>query len=247
MPTVEQRLERLERSQKRYRFATIGLLCLVIAGVSMGQAKGVEGIVCRSLTVTGDDGNVLVKIGRNPFGGRVTVFNDEGQPTTDISHTFAEIESAKSGLISVSGTDGLVVLELKGDKNGGKILGLNKKKTRDEALEFYVDHNGYGRMESARMKTQNLEVTNLYDRTVFKVRTTATGSGSLNIYNELGNSIGGLEGNPLGDPIFYLNNRNGKSIFKVYSHTENKGAKLKLYDGGGKEIVSYGNPEKWEK
>ena len=38
MATVEERLERLERSQKRYRFATIGLLCLMVAGVSMGQA-----------------------------------------------------------------------------------------------------------------------------------------------------------------------------------------------------------------
>jgi hypothetical protein len=34
MATIEQRLERLERSQKRYRFATIGLLLCVFLGFS---------------------------------------------------------------------------------------------------------------------------------------------------------------------------------------------------------------------
>jgi hypothetical protein len=36
MITFEERLERLEKSQKRYQFATIGLLCLMVEGVSMG-------------------------------------------------------------------------------------------------------------------------------------------------------------------------------------------------------------------
>jgi hypothetical protein len=137
MPTVEQRLERLERSQKRYRFATIGLLCLMIAGVSMGQTKGVEDIVCRSVTVVQDDGFPVVKIKAWDLGGQITVMNDKLLPTTIISQT-----DDGGGLIGIYSSLSKKLVLLGGIEDGGKINIYNK--TGEEIITMLADDYGNG-------------------------------------------------------------------------------------------------------
>jgi hypothetical protein len=124
MATVEQRLEDLEastaslaKSQKRYRFATIGLLCLVIAGVSMGQTRGVEDIVCRSLRVVQSNGKSAVMIGSSELGGRIRVHGKNGKVTTSISRS----DDGTGHLVNFSPSEQLVSL-LGGTNNDGGIL-----------------------------------------------------------------------------------------------------------------------------
>jgi hypothetical protein len=79
MATVEQRLERLEKSQKRYRFATIGLLCLLVAGVSMGQTSSdiVDVLRCRKLEVYNSVDTVTVHIWNGLRDGGNMVIKDK--------------------------------------------------------------------------------------------------------------------------------------------------------------------------
>jgi len=86
MTNVEQRLEQLEastkhleKSQKRYRFATIGLtiglLCLMVADVSIEQ-----NIVCRTLTVVSADGKNIAYLGATDNGnGTVQTYSSSGK------------------------------------------------------------------------------------------------------------------------------------------------------------------------
>ena len=89
MATIEQRLEQLEKSQKRYRFGMIGLLCLMIAGVSMGQTSGPEDIVCRSLTVMDAEANKMsgVMLIAGEDGGAVITFSPSGKELVALTAT----------------------------------------------------------------------------------------------------------------------------------------------------------------
>jgi hypothetical protein len=139
MATVEQRLERLEKSQKRYRVATMALLCLMVAGVSMGQTNGVKDIVCRSLKIVGENNSPAVDIVAWPFGGRINVYNSVGKLSTSISQTFVD-----DGLVSVMAKDGLTATEIKANENGGQIMILNKLKARKEVVTMSVNPSGNG-------------------------------------------------------------------------------------------------------
>ena len=67
MATLEERLELLEKSARRYRLATVGLLMVLVAGVTMGQ--------------TGSDISDVVKT------RRLEVYNAAGKITTAIVNT----------------------------------------------------------------------------------------------------------------------------------------------------------------
>jgi len=87
MTNVEQRLEQLEastkhleKSQKRYRFATIGLLCLMVADVSVVRGWIEQDIVCRTLTVVSADGKNIAYLGATDNGnGTVQTYSSSGK------------------------------------------------------------------------------------------------------------------------------------------------------------------------
>jgi hypothetical protein len=148
MTTVEQRLERLERSQKRYRVATIGLLCLVVAGVTMGQTSGPENIVCRRLTVMqegGKAGTVIVgnsvgifstsgnrqlALGSMGDGGFVTTYSPSGK-----HHLVALSSTNNGGFVEVTNKTGEDIVTLGADDYGNGVVGAWDRKGKGRTLE----------------------------------------------------------------------------------------------------------------
>jgi len=138
MATFEQRLERLEKSQKRYRFATVGLLCLMVAGVSMGQGNGVENIVCRSLMVVKEGGGVGIYLRNSNTGGVISVANDKDKETIMIGqNTYGD------SLLKTYSRSGKNMVEFGGsdDQGGGVAI---KNKTGERVVLLLADEYGNG-------------------------------------------------------------------------------------------------------
>jgi hypothetical protein len=87
MATIEQRLELLERSQKLYRFATIGLLCLLVMSVSVsnGLVNPISNEVrTRKLTVVDQEDRIRAILWANPESAiletvSLNIFNGSGE------------------------------------------------------------------------------------------------------------------------------------------------------------------------
>jgi transcription elongation GreA/GreB family factor len=163
MTTIEQRLERLERSQKRYRVATMGLLCLVVAGVTMGQTKGVEDIVCRSLKVVSVDGKTIADMGELRDGyGIVSTYSPSGKNLVVLSagddggfvSTYSPSGKAlvrlgagdDGGFVSTFSSSGKDLVRLAETGNGGGVAVYNK--TGDGIIILQADANGNGEVRA---------------------------------------------------------------------------------------------------
>jgi hypothetical protein len=137
MATFEQRLERLEKSQKRYRFATIGLLCLMVAGVSMGQmkttiigdTKDLGFIVCAGLSVVNiETGKPLITLGGTDSGGTVTTYSSSGEGLLELGGTDS------GGAIYIYNKMGEGIVTLKADENGNGEVGAWNRNGKGRTL-----------------------------------------------------------------------------------------------------------------
>ncbi|MFT5366574.1 MAG: hypothetical protein ACI8V2_001521 [Candidatus Latescibacterota bacterium] len=151
MATIEDRLERLERSQTRYRFITIGLLLVLIASLSMGQANNLDDIVCRSLTVLQDgkvviangtvstyspSGEALIVLNSTENGGVLTTYSKLGKALVKLgpnefgNGSVASYSSSGNGLVKLSSNnygDGSLVTFLGSGKKAVAISSVENK------------------------------------------------------------------------------------------------------------------------
>jgi hypothetical protein len=97
---IEQRLERLERTNRRYRFTIVALLaCIAAAGV-VAANDGIPDVVrARRYEVIDTAGRVAVEIGFDASGGRVAVMRPGGGG----GMLFTNPEGGALGLQSVDG------------------------------------------------------------------------------------------------------------------------------------------------
>jgi len=144
MATIEQRLEQLEastkhleKSQKRYRFATIGLLCLLClggAGVSMGQTSSdiVDVLKCRKLEVVGlRTGEPAITLTQNSNGGMMLLnsVNEENKGFVIVAMT------RSGGLIRTVSAKGKKACDIDIDDESNGYIGVYS----DEGKERVYD------------------------------------------------------------------------------------------------------------
>ena len=84
MNTVEQRLEKLERSVSRYRKFTFMLALVIVAGLTLGQTKPdvVDVIRCHRLEVANKELRTVTVLNAWKHGGWHPIRNSAGVMTT---------------------------------------------------------------------------------------------------------------------------------------------------------------------
>ena len=83
---IEARLERLEKQIQFYKGLVVVLAVVIVAGVSMGQAKSdiVDVLKCRKLEVYNPTGSIAAVISADD-GGYLSIRNKEGKPAAVIA------------------------------------------------------------------------------------------------------------------------------------------------------------------
>jgi hypothetical protein len=89
MKSLEDRVETLERENRRYRRAlVIGVLAVcAFAAFGFGEQQVQEKVQAKTIEVVDKNGKVLVRLGEFEGNGAVTTFNPSGQYLVDIVPT----------------------------------------------------------------------------------------------------------------------------------------------------------------
>lgn len=83
--SVEQRLERLERDNRRLRVGIVGLCCLGALGLFGAQDAPTSTLQVEKLVVAGKDGAPQAVLGATPHGPRFTFFDGQQKKRIGIS------------------------------------------------------------------------------------------------------------------------------------------------------------------
>ena len=131
MKTVEQRLESLEKSARRYRLATVVLALVIVAGVTMGQTgSDISDVVkTRRVEVYDDAGNMVVLIANTEHGGMMGVSNVAGEPKVAIANT------ERGGAVEISNKTGESIVTLSADEYGNGVVGAWDRKGKGRTLK----------------------------------------------------------------------------------------------------------------
>jgi len=136
---IEERVERLERELRQYRWVVGILVLIVVAGVSVGQTGDYEQITCRSLRVIDHEGREAVTVEPWELGGRVSVRNKDGVVTTQIGQS-----DYGSGMLAIHSRDGEERVRLVTVDAGGAVEVSNKH--NETVVDIYPDESGNGRI-----------------------------------------------------------------------------------------------------
>ncbi len=122
MQTVEQRLEALERGQRRWKFVACTLALSIVAAIGIGAADATPGVMrTRKLEVVDSKGVVRCEIATNAEEGSVSLkLNDDGGHPRCVLETFGPGELARGSFEILDG-DGHAKCSLKeasGEKGG---------------------------------------------------------------------------------------------------------------------------------
>lgn len=121
MTQIEQRLCKLERQVRNWRFAASAMIVIAVAGLSIGASHHEipETLQCRNLQIVNESCEAVVNLDHWALGGRIDIRNDaDGKRTTTIAQS-----DAGNGMIRVYSSEGqnLVYAGAGKDTNGGLI------------------------------------------------------------------------------------------------------------------------------
>lgn len=120
MAQIEQRIGKLERQVRNWRFAASAMMVIAVAGLSIGASHHEipETLQCRNLQIVNESGEAVVNLDHWALGGRIDIRNADGKRTTTIAQS-----DAGNGMIRVYSSEGqnLVYAGAGKDTNGGLI------------------------------------------------------------------------------------------------------------------------------
>jgi hypothetical protein len=144
---LEARLARLERTNRRYRLAIVGLVAGIVAATALGFDQNIYDVVrARRFEVVDSTGAVLTEIGYDASGGRVLArrrdgggalffTNAEGGAlgllTPDGHVPFRAGVSPKGGLLVITNRDDQFVMMAAADDSSGGAMILYDKTGRE--------------------------------------------------------------------------------------------------------------------
>jgi hypothetical protein len=164
--TIEQRLEQLEKRNKRLTVAltmTVVAMAAVVTMAATGEKRGdFDTVTARHITVTNEAGEVVVTLGTNAIGdgmvqtqsakgndlvvlgasvdgdfGAVRLYQPNGKELVALGAT-----SGDEGEVTTFQPNGKTLVKLSGTDNGGMITVYNK--TGDGISQMYADEYGNG-------------------------------------------------------------------------------------------------------
>ena len=140
--TVEQRLDQLEKRNKRLTVAltmTVVAMCAVVTIAATELKRGDFDIVtARQVGVTNDAGEVVVALGTDEDGdGMVKTWSAKGKTMVELGATEGD-----KGMVATYQPNGKKLVKLSTNANGGFVDVLNK--TGESIASMYADEYGNG-------------------------------------------------------------------------------------------------------
>ena len=157
MMTVEGRLDRLERSLRRWRTVTIGLVLIMVIGITVAQTMPDEvqfEVRCRNLKVVNFEGETVASLSVTGHGGGalrianssglVTLFTEQNSAGNNILRMSSEMgySTIVGGVVTIASRKGEGQVSIFNSENGGYVSLTNK--TGEEIVQIYADEYGNG-------------------------------------------------------------------------------------------------------
>ena len=140
--TVEQRLQQLEKRNKRLTVAltmTVVAMCAVVTMAATGEKySGFDTVVARHIAVVNDEGEIVVSLGANDDGnGLVYTMSANGNDLVMLTST-----DNGNGAVTTYQSNGKDLVNLTSTDNGGMVYVMNK--TNETIADMKADEYGNG-------------------------------------------------------------------------------------------------------
>ena len=140
--TVEQRLQQLEKRNKRLTVAltmTVVAMCAVVTMAATGEKySGFDTVVARHIAVVNDAGEIVVSLGANDNGdGVVYTMSANGNDLVMLTST-----DNGNGAVTTYQSNGKDLVNLTSTDNGGMVYVMNK--TNETIADMKADEYGNG-------------------------------------------------------------------------------------------------------
>lgn len=221
--SLEERIERLERTNRRYRlmFTLLGVLAVCAVGISATQDEGVPDVIqAKAFAVVDDEGNILVLLEETKGAGGVSIFDKTGDLLATMA--FAPVEGKRagvlgtyrggkplvmisavpggSGVIGTSNFEGKLMVEITTTVNGeGAIRTL--KANGKPLVELGANTGGNGRIRTFNDQGKELVVIG---------GMAESDAMALAVYNKTGEAVCTLRVDENGNGVIGVWDRNGK-------------------------------------
>lgn len=202
--TIEERIDRLERTNRRYRlmFTLIGVLALCAVGISATQDDGVPDVIrAKVFEVVDDEGNGLVTIGDVLGSGVFALYDKTGDTLVVIGGT--TVIGKPAGHVSIF-REGkmLVLLSANLGVDGGGVRTYGTVSTFNDQAKTIVQLGAKTSGGHGKVRTFNDE-----GQTVVEIGATVDGEGSVRTLNGKG------------EPLVLLGaSTDGKGLVTVFGH-----------------------------
>ena len=142
MQTTEQRLERLEKHNRRLTTALTLMavaMCAMVTVAATGEKHGrFDMVSARGIYVTNDAGKVVVGLDANDDGdGLVNTYSAKGKNLVKLTATVND-----KGTVTTYHPNGKELVDLTASDNGGGVAVYNK--TGEDVVQMYADEYGNG-------------------------------------------------------------------------------------------------------
>ena len=140
--TMEQRMDQLEKRNKRLTVAltmTVVAMCAVVTMAATGEKySGVDTVVARHIAVVNDAGEIVVSLGANDGGnGLVYTMSANGNDLVMLTST-----DNGNGAVTTYQSNGKDLVNLTSTDNGGMVYVMNK--TNETIADMKADEYGNG-------------------------------------------------------------------------------------------------------
>lgn len=199
-PTVEQRLEALERSNQRLRAVALAAVSLSLIGVGTGllRTRAPEELRARQLSLTDEAGAVRARMAATEQGGfALTVSDATGRPRTMLG-----VDGDGSPRFGLAGSEGQALAEIATLGSAARLL-LRNGDGRD-FFEVSLQVDGSSRMQ----------LSDQLGRPRATLSTEPDGTPELTLKDHLGVSRADLSVSSAGAPRLLLEGRDGK-VFRA--------------------------------
>jgi len=169
--TVEQRLDQLEKRNKRLTVAltmTVVAMAAVVTMAATGEKNGdfdsvhADVVIAKKILVSNKAENTVVKLGYQPNSGNgfISTYYPDGRPlvtlTSENRSTGPGTSRAKCGIIRTYDPNGKNLLTLSATENGGSVNVFNMG--GDHIAQMTASSKGYGVVTVWPVKLQQSEV-----------------------------------------------------------------------------------------
>lgn len=202
MPTVEERLSRMENRLIRYRLTSYGLAVIVAAGLLMGASRGDSkerrnGHTVRTnrLEIVNDKGTTVLLLEADAAGGRLALCDLSGQQVVQAW------SSAAGGVLAVGPRTNKPLVTMQCTKEGGQMV-INNDLTTPS---IRIDGREFG---------GQIDVLNHLSKTVVSTAAGGTNGGRLAVFNQTGQCVFTALATPLQGQL-HLGDNEGKPIWRA--------------------------------